>query len=380
VTTPTLRPGTPADAGTVLALFDEAVAWLVERGRSDQWGSTPFSEQEQARAMVDRFAASPGFVVAVEPDAGRGDHVVGALVVEAGPPSYVAPVDESERYVHLLITSRAAAGRGIGTQLLDHARGVCERDGVTLLRVDCFGGGERRLVRWYESQGFRCTDLVDVNGWTGQVLEQRVPAPGVRDRAGALVAPARRFDELRTERLVLRRWRADDRDAFAALNADPVVMEHFPAVQDRATSDASVDRFERQLAEHGWGLWAVERRDTGEFIGFTGLNPLTDDMPPAPGVEIGWRLAYPHWGHGFAPEAAAAALGVAFDGLGLGEVVSFTTTANVRSRRVMTKLGLRHDPARDFDHPRTPGWSGQRHVLYAISEKEWRERPGIVGA
>jgi len=194
------------------------------------------------------------------------------------------------------------------------------------------------------------------------------------------VRPGRRFDELRTERLLLRRWREDDRADFAALNADPVVMEHFPSVQDRATSDASVDRFDAQLAGCGWGLWAVERLDTGEFIGFTGLNQLSEDMPPAPGVEVGWRLAYAHWGHGFAPEAATAALEVAFDSLGLDEVVSFTSTANVRSRRVMTKLGLHHDPARDFDHPRTPGWSGQRHVLYAIGAQEWRGRLGIVGA
>jgi len=195
-----------------------------------------------------------------------------------------------------------------------------------------------------------------------------------------------RFDELRTERLLLRHWTDADRAPFAALNADPEVMRHFPAPLDRAASDAFVDRMESHLVEHGWGLWALERLDTGEHIGFTGLLPAVD-LPVSPAVEVGWRLARPHWGQGLAPEAARAALGVAFDGLGLAEVVSFTTTRNAPSRRVMTKLGLRHDPARDFDHPRTPGWSGQRHVLYAITADEWRdgarEAPqgaGTVGA
>ncbi|WP_426566812.1 kynureninase [Angustibacter sp. McL0619] len=185
---------------------------------------------------------------------------------------------------------------------------------------------------------------------------------------------APRFDELRTSRLLLRHWTDADRRPYAALNADPEVMRHFPHPLDRASSDAMVDRLESALDERGWGLWAVERLDTGDFIGFTGLSPA-DDLPPSPCVEVGWRLARAHWGQGFAPEAARAALEVGFDGLGLDEVVSFTTTANARSRRVMTKLGLTHRPERDFDHPRTPGWHGQRHVLYAISRDVWSCRP-----
>ncbi|GAB3589003.1 GNAT family N-acetyltransferase [Angustibacter peucedani] len=184
--------------------------------------------------------------------------------------------------------------------------------------------------------------------------------------------------ELRTARLLMRRWRDADREPFAALNADPEVMRYFPSVQDRATSDALVDRVEARFDELGWGLWAVERLDTGEFIGFTGLNPAPEGLPPA--VEVGWRLARPHWGQGFAPEAGAEALRVAFEHLGLDEVVSFTTTRNEPSRRVMAKLGLTHRPERDFDHPRTPGWSGRRHVLYAIDAPTWRGLSGTRAA
>ena len=171
---------------------------------------------------------------------------------------------------------------------------------------------------------------------------------------------------MRTERLLMRHWRDADRDPFAALNADPVVMRHFTGLIDRAECDAFIDRKQALLAAQGWGMWAVEMLSTSEFIGFVGLSSPVEDLPPAPCTEIGWRLAARYWGNGYAPEAARAALNVAFDGLGVAEVVSFTTTLNAPSRRVMEKIGMRHVPARDFDHPRTPGWHGQRHVLYAL--------------
>ena len=356
---PTLRPGTPDDAPAVLRLLDEAVTWLVARGRSDQWGTQPWSEREAARQMVDRLAASPGLVVAVDhgpDDAGR-ERVVGALVVEDHPTSYVAPAGEPEHFVHLLVTSRSVAGRGIGAALLAHAQERCRRERVGLLRVDCFGGGERELVRWYEAQGFIATHAVDVQGWPAQVLEQRVA----------------RYDEVRTERLLMRRWRDSDLAPFAALNADPVVMEHFPATQERIASDATVERFERHLTEHGWGVWALERLDTGDFIGFTGLTPVPDDLPVAPGVEVGWRLAHAHWGQGFAPEAARAALRVGFGELRLPEVVSFTSRDNSRSQSVMRRIGLRRWPERDFDHPRFPDWPGSPHVVYGATAEQWRQ-------
>jgi RimJ/RimL family protein N-acetyltransferase len=291
-----------------------------------------------------------------------GGEVVGARVVRDHPTAYVAAAAEAERFVHLLVTSRALRGHGLGTVLLDRARALTRGAGVDLLRVDCFGGGTGELVRWYCTQGLQPTERLDVKGWPCQVLAERV-----------LSRPGARFDELRTERLLLRHWAEADREPFAVLNSDPEVMRYFPAPLDRAASDAFVDRLEQSMTERGWGLWALERLDTGELIGFTGLHPAVD-LPPSPAVEVGWRLASAHWGQGFAPEAARAALAVAFAGLGLDEVVSFTTTGNAPSRRVMRKLGLTHRPARDFDHPRTPGWAGQRHVLYAIDRAQWAGR------
>ena len=170
---------------------------------------------------------------------------------------------------------------------------------------------------------------------------------------------------LSTERLRLRSWRREDREPFAALNADPVVMEHFVAPLDRAESDAMVDRIEADLAERGWGLWAAERVDTGAFIGFIGLSIPRFDADFTPCVEVGWRLAKEHWGHGFAPEGAREAVRFGFDDLGLEEIVSFTYVGNENSRRVMEKIGMQLE--REFDHPRVPeGHRIRRHVLYTL--------------
>ncbi len=178
--------------------------------------------------------------------------------------------------------------------------------------------------------------------------------------------------ELRTSRLLLRRWRDDDREPFAALNADPLVMEHFPAPLRREESNVLVDRIERGLEERGWGLWAVEVPGTAAFVGFVGLNPAMFDAPFTPAVEVGWRLARDHWGHGYATEGARAALGFGFETLALDEIVSFTTHGNARSRRVMERLGMRHDPADDFDNPNVPEGSPLRpHVLYRLHRARW---------
>jgi ribosomal-protein-alanine N-acetyltransferase len=177
--------------------------------------------------------------------------------------------------------------------------------------------------------------------------------------------------ELRTERLLLRSWRASDRGPFAELNADAAVMEHFPAPLSREQSDAMADRIEAHMTEHGWGLWAVEVVGGPEFVGFVGLARATFEAHFTPAVEVGWRLARHAWGRGYAPEAGAAVLAFAFAELALDEVVSFTSVGNVNSRRVMEKLGLTHDPADDFDHPNLPADSPlRRHVLYRI------HRPG----
>lgn len=165
-------------------------------------------------------------------------------------------------------------------------------------------------------------------------------------------------------RLTLRDWRESDREPFAALNADPRVMEHFPSTLDRVSSDALAARLETRLRAQGWGLWAVDL--DGEFIGFTGLARPSFEAPFMPAVEIGWRLAPHAWGHGYATEAAIAAAAYAFEVLGLDELVSFTTVRNMTSRRVMERIGMTHDERDDFDHPNLVGHPQQRHVLYRL--------------
>jgi len=175
-------------------------------------------------------------------------------------------------------------------------------------------------------------------------------------------------DQLSTARLSLRRWREADREPFAAINADPLVMEHFPDRLDRRRSDDLIEKIEAHFEAHGYGLWALELRETGELVGFTGLAVTTFDAHFTPAVEVGWRLARPAWGKGYAGEAARAALAFGFEQAGLDEVVSFTTVANARSRAVMERIGMAHDPAEDFDHPGIPtGHPQRRHVLYRIS-------------
>jgi ribosomal-protein-alanine N-acetyltransferase len=166
------------------------------------------------------------------------------------------------------------------------------------------------------------------------------------------------YDEITTERLVLRAWRPADREPFAALNADPVVMEHFPAPLTREQSDAFVDRIEAHFAQHGYGLWVVEH--DGGFLGFTGLN-WARDMPFEDSLEVGWRMVREAWGHGYATEAARAALEVGLEQV--DSVVSFTAITNERSWRVMERLGMRRES--EFDHPRVPEGSPlRRHYLY----------------
>ena len=170
-----------------------------------------------------------------------------------------------------------------------------------------------------------------------------------------------------TPRLLLRPWREADREPFARICADPRVMEFFPAPLTRAESGALVDRAQANLARDGFTMFAAELRGTGEFIGFVGLSKPGFQAHFTPCVEIGWRLAAEYWNQGLATEGARAVLPFAFDELGLEEIVSFTVPANLRSRRVMEKLGMTHNPADDFDHPRIPaGHPFHRHVLYRL--------------
>ena len=180
-----------------------------------------------------------------------------------------------------------------------------------------------------------------------------------------------RFDELRTERLLMRRWADRDRKPFAALNADPETMRYFPATLDRVSSDLLIDRMEMLFIRQGFGLWALEVQATGAFIGFTGLNPMPDGVPGAGGMEVGWRLARHAWHQGYATEAARAALGVAFDGAGLAEIWSMTAVLNEPSQAVMRRIGMTE--AARFDHPRVPIGPLRAHVAYHLA------RPGAAG-
>ena len=154
---------------------------------------------------------------------------------------------------------------------------------------------------------------------------------------------------METERLIMRRWQESDRAPFAELNADPETMRFFPNTLDREASDAMIETIETRFDRQGFGFWALEVAATGMFIGFTGLNPLPDGVPGAGGMEVGWRLARHAWHHGYATEAARAALGVAFDDMGLPEIWSLTAVLNEPSQAVMRRLGLTETDR--FDHP-----------------------------
>lgn len=169
---------------------------------------------------------------------------------------------------------------------------------------------------------------------------------------------------IRTERLILRRWNSADREFFAALNADPKVMEYFPSTLSRKESDDLAARICTKMEEQGWGLWAVSIPDVAPFIGFIGLAKPTFEVHFMPAVEVGWRLAFEYWGKGYATEGAKAALSYGFDNLNLEEIVSFTAVQNKRSRRIMEKIGMHHDSNEDFDHPKLPeGHPLRRHVI-----------------
>jgi RimJ/RimL family protein N-acetyltransferase len=196
-----------------------------------------------------------------------------------------------------------------------------------------------------------------------------VPAP-----AGPVVA---------TARLVLRPFHDMDRAPFFALNTHPLVVESLGSSPTRAESDAMVARFSAEMEREGWGLWAVVEAGSGSapaaapLVGMVGLHRVRPELPCAPAVEIGWRLHPDSWGHGYATEAAAASLQFGFDEAGLTEIVAFTTTLNTRSQAVMERIGMRRDPAGDFDHPSVPAGSPlRRHVLYRATASAPADRAG----
>ena len=179
---------------------------------------------------------------------------------------------------------------------------------------------------------------------------------------------------LSTPRLLLRPWRDEDGDAFAAMFDDPAVMEFLLPAKDRAAIDAIVGRVRAHFDTYGFGWWAAELQSTGTFIGFIGLSHVPFEAPFTPAVEVGWRLASAYWGQGYATEGAKASLDAGFTQHGLDEIVSITVAANHRSWRVMQRIGMKRGPADDFDHPRVPeGHPLRRHQLYRISRARWEE-------
>ncbi len=175
---------------------------------------------------------------------------------------------------------------------------------------------------------------------------------------------------IETERLLLRRWKEDDHEPFYQLNSDARVMEFFPQCLTRAESDSLVERVTDHFKKHGFGLFAAELRREQTFIGFVGLAVPSCKAHFTPCVEIGWRLAANYWGRGLATEGARAVVKYAFDELALDALVSFTVPENIRSRRLMEKIGMTHDASDDFDHPNLPeGHPLRRHVLYRLRSK-----------
>jgi RimJ/RimL family protein N-acetyltransferase len=188
---------------------------------------------------------------------------------------------------------------------------------------------------------------------------------------------------IETPRLLLRNWQEDDRAFFHEINSDPEVMEFFPALRSREESDALMDRIVAMINDDSFGFYALQDKNTGDVVGFTGLM-RTDLEPfmPKGVLEIGWRLAKRYWGKGYVTEAALASLAYAFNERGEDEVVSFAVHNNHRSTSVMQRIGMVNDPKRDFDHPKVPDSHPQlkRHVLYTISKQQWLNQHGKSGA
>lgn len=331
-------------------LPDALLDGLSADRREAMWRTTLSAPDTEARVwLAERDGRAVGFAAT-------------APVRDAGHPPGTAELTA-------IYLARDAAGTGTGRALLAQATGDLRRRGF------------RGAVLWVFAANLRARRFYELAGWRLDGATRRV------ERGGAELAEVRyaldfeaaapAVPELATERLVLRAWRDTDLAPFAALNADPRVMEFFPSASSPAESDAMVERIRRHFASHGFGLWAVEAPGVADFIGFVGLVYVPFAAPFTPAVEVGWRLAAEHWGRGYATEAARRALEVGFERFHLDQIVSMTVPANQRSRHVMEKIGMRRSPADDFDHPRIPeGHRFHRHVLYRLSRADWASQRG----
>ena len=311
---------------------------------NEQWIAEYFAIEDADR----RLAADPAGIRR------RGGHTFSALV--DGRVVGVAAlfrVGPQEFELARMAVEPAARGRGAGRLLALAAIRRARIDGATTLVL----GSNTRLaaaLELYRSLGFR--------------VEREGPHP---EYARCNIVMRRELEpwprELHTGRLLLRPWRPEDRAPFAAMNADPRVAKFLSGALTTEQSDALCSRIEAHFGQHGFGPWAVEVRSSGAFAGYTGLSVPRFEAHFTPCVEIGWRLAAEHWGNGYATEAARAALAFGFEVLGLDEVVSFTAAQNLRSRRVMEKLGMTRTPVDDFDHPSlAEAHSLRPHVLYRL--------------
>lgn len=268
-------------------------------------------------------------------------------------------IDGPQVPLELVYALRAAhSGRGYAREaavaLLDFAREHCAQGDIVAAVDEPNVASNRVLTRL----GFQCTGSVP--GAFGRMLQYRL-------------ARGRPPLERRTQRLVLRPLRDSDRAWFASMNGDPRVMRHFPSTLRRGQSDALLDDVRTLYTTHGFGPWALVLPQSEIGIGAAGLNVADFASHFTPCVEVVWRLTAEHWGHGYALEAARAALYNAFVHLELKQVVAFTTVENLPSRRVMQQLGMQHDASEDFDHSSLPqGHPQRRHVLYRLDASSWR--------
>lgn len=176
---------------------------------------------------------------------------------------------------------------------------------------------------------------------------------------------------LETQRLILRKWKVSDLLSLYRINSDPKVMEFFPNRLTREESDRFAKEIQYKIKENGWGFWAIEEKQSSQFIGFVGLNKPRIDLPFTPCIEIAWRLDSYYWNKGYATEAAKRSLEYAFTTLCINEVVSFTALINKRSEKVMQKIGM-IDTQNNFFHPKVPSNSLlSEHVLYKITKEQW---------
>ena len=175
--------------------------------------------------------------------------------------------------------------------------------------------------------------------------------------------------EIETKRLLLRRWQNADMGAFISMNADTTVMRFFPATLYAEETKAFYDSIQQEFSEYGYGLYAVEEKDSGYFIGYIGFHWSRFDLDFCPCIEMSWRLSKQYWNKVYATEGAAACLKHGFEKLCFDVVVSFTSIENVASQRVMQKIGMHFE--RYFEHPKvSEGHPLRSHVFYRINKDD----------